>query len=1345
VWLVEGARLDRCRFSPDWLYARGVDDYAGILAQLKALIGDPRDYSAEELAGIISEALAGIPDGLVVQVLNSMGDGQMELPSSPLAQAQILDPKYRERPHLVYLNERMMQAVRDVENGQNRLMKVSMPPRSGKQVADHTPVPTPDGWTTHGQLRPGDRVFHPDGYPIRVVWRSEATPSTLRVTLSDGSQIDTHPNHEWTVYDRGRGAWRTVETRYLCTQKLHSGAVGRRGGRYRFQLPEREALQYPERDLPIDPYSFGVWLGDGKSSDSTICHAAEDYYPVAYPTTSSWVRKDTGVVYRHLGGGFRAGLRQLGVLGNKHIPDEYLTASVAQRRALLAGLIDTDGHHDKDGRVHFSNTNLALFAGAVQLIRSLGYRVGVTSSPPHMSSFGITGRKDCFVASFSPHDVAPARLLRKQGPVVAKRRRVAIVSIEPLSPEQVTLGHCIEVDSADGLYLVGEHLTPTHNSSYVSEHFPAWILRKHPDWKIGMVSYADPLAVSWGRAVRRLIEAHPEMGIKLAPDLAMAAEWQTTERGGVISRGINSGYTGVGFKCVHGDTIVESERGPIRIEDAYRDGIRRVLAYDHGSGRAVWRVVEVVSRTRRSGLVVVTTAAGRRLVCTAEHLVAVGGGYRCAADLRRGDPLVAAGPLPSHRWWRRRGVPHTFADPVSSVDPLAGGEWMYDLQVAGVHNFFADGLLVHNCLIIDDPVKGTAEAHSKAYRDAQWERWTSDLFSRLESPYLVCVLATRWHEDDLLGRLGNPEFTKNVDAWESITLPALAESADVLGRDVGDPLFSPLLEETREEAIARWEEVRETVGTYHFCTPAESPVLMADWTTKPISEVNVGDVVMGYQKGSLEARMSFVPSVVQETSVRVAAVQTMRMASGNIVRCTSQHRWYTGRNPETLEIDHRRGRSKEYSRPMYAPAKVGRSLFRFAPDLPPLTPERQRLLDYIAGVIDGEGHIRYNVITIAQSPDANPDVFDKIKQVLDALGWDYQENVRAQGAAHPNWGRYGDFRIRGCREVIHELLERTDLGKRDRAVRAAWGNPHKPTRYRDKVTSIEPGAEEPVYALQTETGNYVVWGYASSNSALYQQHPAPSKGAIFDISSFRYWTTDPDKLVRDEEGRVVDESIVLLDPDADLAGARWLDSWDCAFKGEATSDWVVGQRWARLGPNRYLVAQKRGKWTFTQTLAQMEEWAKPDDPALSPFGHRVHQRLIEDKANGPAIIDVLHKKMSGIKAMPANVSKESRARAITPEVESGHVYLPHPGDPGNEWVLEAIDELRDFPHAKHDDVLDALVHALTELRDVGVGTVTVPQRKPGPAAARRLAAAELTARRSGVTGRLSKGPRVPGR
>lgn len=221
-------------------------------------------------------------------------------------------------------------------------------------------------------------------------------------------------------------------------------------------------------------------------------------------------------------------------------------------------------------------------------------------------------------------------------------------------------------------------------------------------------------------------------------------------------------------------------------------------------------------------------------------------------------------------------------------------------------------------------------------------------------------------------------------------------------------------------------------------------------------------------------------------------------------------------------------------------------------------------------------------------------------------------------------------------------------------------------------------------------------------SSMYQQRPAPASGAIFDSSKWKFWTNNPTR-ARD------DGSVVYVEPSTFVNG-RWLDSWDCTFKGAdgASTDYVVGQRWVRNGPNRYLVAQQRGRWSFTQTIDRMRLWTDAAPSEVNPAGHLVHERLIEEKANGAAIIDVLKEHVSGIKPVNPTVGKEGRARAITPEIESGHVYLPHPDDEGNEWVNDLLGELRDFPHSAHDDMVDALTQALAGLRDPGRGRITVP-------------------------------------
>lgn len=229
---------------------------------------------------------------------------------------------------------------------------------------------------------------------------------------------------------------------------------------------------------------------------------------------------------------------------------------------------------------------------------------------------------------------------------------------------------------------------------------------------------------------------------------------------------------------------------------------------------------------------------------------------------------------------------------------------------------------------------------------------------------------------------------------------------------------------------------------------------------------------------------------------------------------------------------------------------------------------------------------------------------------------------------------------------------------------------------------------------KTNVGSY-------SFASMYQQRPAPAQGAVFDIGWWKYWTTIPEKATDDGQ-------VVYLDPNT-LQQATWLDSWDASFKGGTeTSSYVVGQRWVRSQANRYLIAQQRGRWSFTETIRHMEAWSKTNDQYLSPYGQNVHLRLIEEKANGPAIIDTLKDQISGLKPINPRTSKESRARAVTPEIESGNVYLPHPSDPGNEWVQDLLSETRNFPHDANDDQVDTMTQALQELRTTGGGSVTIP-------------------------------------
>lgn len=150
-----------------------------------------------------------------------------------------------------------------------------------------------------------------------------------------------------------------------------------------------------------------------------------------------------------------------------------------------------------------------------------------------------------------------------------------------------------------------------------------------------------------------------------------------------------------------------------------------------------------------------------------------------------------------------------------------------------------------------------------------------------------------------------------------------------------------------------------------------------------------------------------------------------------------------------------------------------------------------------------------------------------------------------------------------------------------------------------------------------------------------------------------------------------------------------LDSWDCTFKDTDGTDYVVGQKWGKKGANVYLLAQIRARMSFTLTLKKVKELHE-----TAPTSQEI---LIEDKANGPAVIDTLKTEVPGILAIEPDGSKLARAHAVTSYWEALNVWLPHPSLPGFPWVKVLISELTAFPAAAHDDQVDALTQALRRL------------------------------------------------
>jgi deoxycytidine triphosphate deaminase len=346
----------------------------------------------------------------------------------------------------------------------------------GKALALDTPVPTPDGWSTMGQLEPGDWVFDLQGHPTLVVAASEVLIGRpcRAVDFSDGTTVIADADHQWQVWThhdrRRRGVPRIVTTAELGRTLKYSATE------YNNHVAQALPVHYPSRDLPVDPYVLGAWLGDGTSTKAEITTIDMPILRELASTGERVVHATAPLAYRIGGAGhtrdrttgryvgnesLQTRLREMGLLGNKHIPREYLQASVEQRRALLEGIMDTDGYVDVYSRCDVTTVSARLAQGYRELIASLGYKPVVAEKKAML--YG----KDCglrYEVQFTPHErvfrlprkVARQKLLQRfhMGRAVTGVRECESVPVR-----------CIEVGSPDGVFLVSRSFIPTHNSS----------------------------------------------------------------------------------------------------------------------------------------------------------------------------------------------------------------------------------------------------------------------------------------------------------------------------------------------------------------------------------------------------------------------------------------------------------------------------------------------------------------------------------------------------------------------------------------------------------------------------------------------------------------------------------------------------------------------------------------------------------------------------------------------------------------------------------------------------------------------------------------------------------------
>ena len=413
----------------------------------------------------------------------------------------LVEPAYDTGWAQLLIQRKLQKFIRDVQDQKSPRLMICLPPRH--PLADDTPVFTPDGWRLHGDLKPGDRVYHPSGKVVRVRAVSDRTEMT-HIVKAGGTEIVAGPYHLWEVNLSGaREPVRIMDTLELVD--LMATASSR--------TPRLRVAHVP-------------------------------------------MQVDNG---RRMSGMYEWGLKLRASFGRGRgpkvaFPSGVLDADVQSRLEFTAGLLEQGRRVVSPHLCQLATSDLPLLHKMVKLFSSVGCRVRYSRA----DQTGVIYRIRVRIPPGVPFRTKPV------GEETRKRQFLTIESVYPLPKDKVVLGRCIEVDAEDGLYLAGEACITTHNSKSltVSQLLPMWGLGVDPTLEFVVASYGMSLPAKFSRRVRATVrddalyhEIFPDT--QLHPDNQSVEDWETTLGGGFRPVGRGGALTGKGAHCLIIDDLLK--------------------------------------------------------------------------------------------------------------------------------------------------------------------------------------------------------------------------------------------------------------------------------------------------------------------------------------------------------------------------------------------------------------------------------------------------------------------------------------------------------------------------------------------------------------------------------------------------------------------------------------------------------------------------------------------------------------------------------------------------------------------------------------------------------------------
>lgn len=356
----------------------------------------------------------------------------------------------------------------------------------GKAVALDTLIPTPDGFKQMANINTGDVVIDGTGAETKVLWTSPAhyNHRCYEVCFDDGTKVIADAEHQWlvqTVQQRtNTQKWLKNPKRQAPNRKPSHSIVTTEEMLKTLRAWNDRVLNYSvdikpfrgtHRELLVPPYTLGAWLGDGTAVYAEI--TTQDEEILQHIAADGVCNRKQGCLAdtywlgatKHVPGAtkqdsLQSKLRSIGVLGNKHIPQEYLFSSFDQRLALLQGLMDTDGHVMKTGVCEFTTTDQSMAEQFRILATSLGIKCHLKTR--QVKGFGkITTAYRVFFTTNLPVcrlQRKAARLPKKVRPTTRRRYVAAINEVKSVPVK------CIAVESPEHTYMCTDNFIITHNS-----------------------------------------------------------------------------------------------------------------------------------------------------------------------------------------------------------------------------------------------------------------------------------------------------------------------------------------------------------------------------------------------------------------------------------------------------------------------------------------------------------------------------------------------------------------------------------------------------------------------------------------------------------------------------------------------------------------------------------------------------------------------------------------------------------------------------------------------------------------------------------------------------------------